>query len=135
MELSLKNRRVAVTGAASGIGRALAFEFLRQGASVAALDLNAAALDEMKREAKLLAAPLETRAVDVGDRDAFTSALEDLFAAEPPFVFVNNAGIGRTGGALDLGLEGLEKTMRVNFGGTVTGSYFALRKMRAANEG
>ena len=135
MGVNLRNRRVAVTGAASGIGRALALEFLREGAKVAALDLNAEALKALEREGKLLAAPLETKVVDVGDRDAFTAALEDIYSAEPPFVFVNNAGIGRAGAALDVGLEGVEKTLRVNLGGTITGTYFALRRMRAADEG
>jgi len=133
--VDLKSKRVFITGAANGIGRALTLEFLRRGARVVALDLNADALASLGKETELLGTPIETRAVDVGDRKAFEAALEDLATAGPPAVFVNNAGIAKAGSALEAGPEGFEKTLRVNLHGTATGTFFALRKMRAAGEG
>jgi NAD(P)-dependent dehydrogenase (short-subunit alcohol dehydrogenase family) len=92
------NRVVLVTGAASGIGRAIASRFLREGDRVAAIDLELAALDRARRESW----------PDAGDR--FTPIAADVSVASDAAtavagaqerfgridVLVNNAGI--TGG-------------------------------------
>jgi NAD(P)-dependent dehydrogenase (short-subunit alcohol dehydrogenase family) len=92
------SRAVLVTGAASGIGRAITSRFLREGDRVAAIDLDAAALantrDEAWRDAGDRCAPI---AADVADA---TSAQAGVAQARERFgridVLVNNAGI--TGG-------------------------------------
>ncbi len=136
MTLDLSGRNVVVTGAGSGIGRALAREFLRENAQVAALDINASALEDLKREAGLLGLEVETVQADVSKREPFLSALESLAARRgAPFVLVNNAGMAKAGGALETGLDACEATLNVNLHGVAYGTYFALEKMRAAGEG
>lgn len=52
MELGLKNRVVIVTGAASGIGKAIAEAYAKEGAKLALVDLNLEGLNALKTELK-----------------------------------------------------------------------------------
>ena len=92
------NRAVLVTGAASGIGRAIASRFLREGDRVAAIDLDLAALDLARRESWPDAGE---RFMPIGaDVSAASDVASAVAAARERFgridVLVNNAGI--TGG-------------------------------------
>lgn len=121
---------VFITGAASGIGRALTREFLKEGGRVVAIDHNEDALKDLKKEATLWGFQVETLAADVGDKARFLAALEAACARYgAPSVFVNNAGIARVGGFVEMGLDAFENILRVNFNGVVYGTYFALSKM------
>lgn len=134
--VDLKGRLVFVTGAGSGIGRALAREFLKEGAKVVAIDLDQKALDEFKEEAALLGFSLDVLRADVGDKSLFLAALDSFCEKNgPPFVFVNNAGIAKVGGFVETGLESFDKVLRVNLGGVVTGTHFALSRMEKAGGG
>lgn len=136
MKLDLRGRRVVVTGAGSGIGRALVREALKEGSRVLAVDKNAETLEDLRREASLLGSEVETLAVDVGDKDRFLAGLEESRSKRgAPQVFINNAGIARVGGFLAGGLEGFESVLRVNWSGVVYGTYWALQSMEAAGEG
>lgn len=134
--VDLKGRLVVVTGAASGIGRALVREFLREGGKVVALDRDRKALGDLTREAELLGFSVETVAADVGERRLFLDALERAAGAHgAPRVMVNNAGIARVGSFAGLGLDSFEETLRVNLLGVAYGTHFALSKMEPAGEG
>ncbi|MBI3288342.1 MAG: SDR family oxidoreductase [Elusimicrobia bacterium] len=124
---------VFITGAASGIGRALAREFLKEGARVVAVDRDLAALAELSKEAALMGFSIATCAADVGDRDAFLRALELAADAHgSPAVFVNNAGVARVGAFAAGGLDAFDAVLRVNLNGVAHGTYFALSRMEAA---
>lgn len=69
MQIDFSDRRVAVTGAAQGIGRACARAFRKGGARVLALDLDAEGLAVLEPEG------IETRALDLADRSAVADAL------------------------------------------------------------
>jgi NAD(P)-dependent dehydrogenase (short-subunit alcohol dehydrogenase family) len=64
----LRGRVAAVTGAASGIGRALALELAREGAELALSDVDEAGLAESARAAEALGARVSCERVDVADR-------------------------------------------------------------------
>lgn len=90
----LDGRAVLVTGGASGIGASVAAAFAAQGARVAVVDLDPAALARSV-EAVLAScgARIETAQVDLRDIAALTRALADLTKRTGPFrVLVNNAG-------------------------------------------
>jgi len=86
MESSLRGKRVLVTGAGRGIGRAIVKELVKKGASVVALSRTKATLDSLKKEHP----EIEIVAVDVGNWNETEAAVRKLGAVD---MLVNNAGI------------------------------------------
>jgi NAD(P)-dependent dehydrogenase (short-subunit alcohol dehydrogenase family) len=92
MDLGLRDKVVAVTGGASGIGRAAAHAFVAEGARVTVLDRDAAALERLAGELD----GVETRRVDVAIAGEVDAALDAIVAREGRIdVGVNNAGVAR----------------------------------------
>ncbi|MBI3554255.1 MAG: SDR family oxidoreductase [Elusimicrobia bacterium] len=132
----IEGQTVWITGAGSGIGLEMTREFLRKGASVLAIDRDAKALAELKKEAALLRFPLATLTADVGSGPDFLAALEGALKSNgSPAVFVNNAGIARVGAFSEIGLDVFEEVLRVNLRGVIYGTRFALAQMRTADRG
>jgi 3-oxoacyl-[acyl-carrier protein] reductase len=93
---SLRGKRVLVTGAAAGIGKATAVRFAREGARVAGWDVKAEAGESWEAELKALGADARFAAVDVTNPGAVESgvaAIIDTWGSVD--VLVNNAGITR----------------------------------------
>jgi short-subunit dehydrogenase len=123
---TIQGKRVLVTGAASGIGKAIAQRFARDGAHMILLDLNEAALGEAAR-AMAGAASVSTYRADVTDT-AGLHAVRDCIHADggPIDVLVNNAGIVFGGPFLDVPLEKHTLTFRVNVEGLVAMTHIFL---------
>ena len=101
MYFNLSDKRVIVTGASRGIGRAIARAFAAEGARVAICARNDEAVQETGRELAQQAGAVIARAVDVTDTagvQAFVAEVADAWGGVD--VLVNNAGQGR-GGNLD----------------------------------
>jgi butyryl-CoA dehydrogenase len=115
---------VVITGAASGIGRALAEQFARQGARLALNDRNAAALDETALRLRQNGATVLTAAFDVADKTAmFAFAAQVVETCGQVDVVVNNAGLGLGNYPFaELNLAQFEQIMQVNFYGVLYGS-------------
>jgi NAD(P)-dependent dehydrogenase (short-subunit alcohol dehydrogenase family) len=77
--MKLAGKAVAVTGAGSGIGRAVALEALRRGARVAAVDVNPTTLEETKTLA-VAGDRLSTFVVDITDKDAVAALPEQVIS-------------------------------------------------------
>ena len=121
-------RLVAVTGAASGNGKAIAEKFLAEGAKVAALDLNSAALDAVfGSNANVLRV-----ACNVADE---SSAHDALAIVESEFgrldSLVNNAGIVKFSNFDELSREEWEQVFAVNSTGPFLVSKAAAKLLRA----
>jgi 2-keto-3-deoxy-L-fuconate dehydrogenase len=132
----LDGKSAIVTGAGSGIGRAIAATFAAQGARVFALDLDLAAASETAAAISAAggsAAALEcdvTSAASVSD--AFARA--DCDAARLD-ILVNNAGIGHVGTVETTSEADLDRLYAVNVKGIFLCSKEALPRMRAAGGG
>jgi NAD(P)-dependent dehydrogenase (short-subunit alcohol dehydrogenase family) len=118
--MKLAGKVLVVTGAGSGIGRAVALAALRRGATVAAVDLNPTTLDET---AKLAVADgrLSTHALNITDRDA-VEALPGRVADEHGAVdgVVHCAGIIQPFVRLtDLDYDTIDRVFAVNWSGTL----------------
>ena len=89
------NRAAVVTGAASGIGKALVKAFLRQGARVMATDVEAPALEDTAQELAAAGGTLRTRVTDVRDPKAVEALADEVFREFGAcHVLCNNAGVG-----------------------------------------
>ncbi|WP_421594506.1 SDR family oxidoreductase [Shinella sp. M27] len=106
MSLSLENKRVLLTAAGQGIGRASALAFARAGAKIIATDINAEALKSLATEANI-----ETYVLDVLDADAVSRVV----AATGPFdVLFNCAGFVHAGSILDMADKDLDFAFDLN---------------------
>ncbi|HET8883795.1 MAG TPA: SDR family NAD(P)-dependent oxidoreductase [Solimonas sp.] len=129
----LHGRRVLITGAASGIGRAATLAFARRGARIIAVDLNISALQTLKRDVETLGVACSIHAVDVSDAAAMQALAETVHARGGALdVLVNNAGIGYLGRFLDSDLEHWPRVLGVNVMGVVHGCRFFIPAMVAA---
>jgi 3-oxoacyl-[acyl-carrier protein] reductase len=91
---SVAGRVVVVTGAASGMGRAIAMLFGAEGARVAALDRDGGGVAEVADAISLERGIAYGRALDVADPDAVTNAIDEVVAKLGPVgILVNDAGV------------------------------------------
>lgn len=119
-------KAIFITGGGSGIGRATAQRFAREGWFIGLADVNAAGLAETA--ALLPSGRSSTHLMDVRDRAAWASALADFAKASGDRldVLFNNAGIGLGGQFPDLAPDQAERMIAINFTGVVNGIYAAL---------
>lgn len=110
--MSHAGKRVLVTAAGQGIGRATALAFHRAGAEVIATDINAAALDSLEG--------LQTRVLDVTDAAAVSALVDELGSFD---VLFNCAGYVHAGSILDCD----EEAWRFSFELNATAMYRMIR--------
>ncbi|MBU2695872.1 MULTISPECIES: SDR family NAD(P)-dependent oxidoreductase [Pimelobacter] len=134
---NLSNKVVVITGAGSGIGRALAVNLAGKGARLALSDVNDAGLNETAALAKDAGAPdVHTAHLDVADRAAFTAyAAEVADHFGQVNVVINNAGVALAGDAVDLTYEDMEWIVGINFWGVVYGTKEFLPHLIASGDG
>ncbi|MGP4095079.1 SDR family NAD(P)-dependent oxidoreductase [Nonomuraea sp. KM90] len=121
-------RRVIVTGGASGIGAAIARRFVDDGARVAVMDRDKAAMDRLDDRVPGADLGLVT---NVAEPAAVDEAFEEIGRRWGGVdVAVNNAGISSPGAFLDVPLADWERILRVNLTGVFLVSQRAARRMR-----
>jgi len=119
--MKIANKTFVVTGGGNGIGRELVLQLLGMGARVAAVDINAKALEETKNLAGSQVDKLTLHALDITNRAAIEALPASVLAAHG-FVdgLINNAGIIQHFVRFnDLLMSEIERVMNINFYGTV----------------
>jgi short-subunit dehydrogenase len=127
---TFEGRRAVVTGAASGIGRALALQLARRGADVVVTDLDAERLAPVVDECRALGRRASAHGFDVADAAAWEAFRDGVLAEGPVDLVVNNAGVSLTGPFLECSLEDLEWQVGVNLWGVVHGCRAFLPHLR-----
>jgi 3-hydroxybutyrate dehydrogenase len=129
-DAGLDGKVVIVTGAASGIGRAIATAFAAEGAFVLAADVNALGLDEIAGE-RIVASPL-----DVTEADAMTALAHDAVERFGRIdVLFNNAGLGWRKRIDEIPPGDFEQMIAVHLFGAYHGLRAVLPAMRAQGYG
>jgi len=109
----------AVTGAAGGIGRALALELAARGADLALADRDEAGLASVAAEIGNKQ-KVTTHRVDVGEPADITAFAQAAIAAHPSLnILINNAGVALMGQFGEIDQAQMEWLMNINFWGTV----------------
>jgi NAD(P)-dependent dehydrogenase (short-subunit alcohol dehydrogenase family) len=128
------DRVALITGAASGIGRAVAKRLAAAGARIAALDLQADALESLRRE--LDGKPFASAVADVTDLSAVRAAAKQLEAQlGPADLLVASAGIGRQTSAASFDAVEINAQISVNLIGVVNSIDAVVAGMRERRRG
>lgn len=132
----LQGQVVAISGAGSGIGRALAHEFARQGSRLSLSDINLNAANETAAQLQAKGVEVITQQVDVGSLEQVTAWAERTRAHFGRInVVVNNAGVALSGTVGSLVIKDYEWVMQINFWGVVYGSKVFLPHLEASGDG
>jgi butyryl-CoA dehydrogenase len=117
---SFDQRVVAITGAASGIGRCLAVQLAQQGAQLALADMNMQGLTETRAQVEALGARCSVYSLDVADREAVTAFAANVVEAHGAVhVVFNNAGVTLVDSVESQSYEDFNWLMNINFWGVV----------------
>jgi short-subunit dehydrogenase len=132
----LDGRVAAITGAASGIGRALAIELARRGAHVALSDIDDEGLAETVARCEGFGVKVTSQRVDVADRNAVFAWAEQVVADHGKVnLVINNAGVALAAPVDAMAFEDFEWLLRINLWGVVHGTQAFLPHLKAVGEG
>jgi short-subunit dehydrogenase len=132
MTLPLQNRTVVLTGAASGIGAALASALAAKGAALALIDIQTAPLELLANTLRAGGTRVQSYALDVTNQAAL-ARLPAAIASDlgPAAVLINNAGIALVGNFDQVTPEQFDRVLAVNFVATVAMTRLFLPQLRA----
>ena len=129
-------RVAAITGAGSGIGRALAQNLAGRGCHVALSDIDEAGLAETVSLVRSSGVTVTSQRLDVADRDAMQDWAGKVVADHGKAnIIVNNAGVALGATVDGMAYDDLDWLMGINFSGVVYGTKAFLPHLKAAGEG
>ena len=128
--MKLKDKVAVITGAGRGIGRAIALQLARQGASLVCWDIDRQKVAETVGEAENMATSALSQCVDVTDLDGVTAAVEDILGRFDRIdILVNNAGITGDNLLARMSAEEWDRVLDVNLKGTFHCTKAVVRQM------
>jgi short-subunit dehydrogenase len=132
---ALNGKIAVVTGAASGIGRALAVALARQSCVLELADIDELGLRATAEACRALGCRVETKIVDVAQREAVHRWAREVGERHSVNLVFNNAGIALGGGVEEMDYDDIERIMSVNFWGVVHGTMAFLPLLRRSGDG
>ena len=136
MAISIKNKKAIITGAGKGIGRATALALAKEGVSLGLIARTEADLENVAEEARTEGVKVSVAMADVSKNNEVVSAIEhvtnELGSVD---ILINNAGIAKFGGFLELDVEEWERIIQVNLLGMYYVTRAVLPKMIAQESG
>lgn len=127
----LKEKVACVTGAANGIGRAIAERFAAEGAAVIITDLAVDAGQSLATKLQAAGTQAEFLALDVTSEPDWSQVINEIETRYSRLdVLVNNAGIGFSGPVTEIELTDWQRMFRINVDGPFLGTKHALPLMR-----
>lgn len=133
---NFKDKVVAISGAGSGIGRALAMALASQGCRLALSDINENGLNETADQCARFSVRTIPTVLNVADREAlhaWARATRQAFGTVN--IIINNAGVSISSTAEDVSYEDFEWLMNINFWGVVYGTKAFLPYLKQSGEG
>lgn len=123
----LEGKRAVVTGAAHGIGRAIAEKFVEEGASVILADIDERAVSEVASNLGQIAVRIDV--ARKGEIDALFELVEAEWKGLD--ILVNNAGVTHAAELADLTEEDFDRVLSINLKSALFGTQHAARLMKA----
>lgn len=124
MAISLEGKKAIITGAGKGIGRATALALAKEGVSLGLIARTEADLQKVADEVKSKGVDVSIATADVGSNEEVTAAIDKLITEFGTVdILINNAGIAKFGGFLELDVEEWERIIQVN----LLGMYYVTR--------
>jgi NAD(P)-dependent dehydrogenase (short-subunit alcohol dehydrogenase family) len=124
--MSLNGKVALVTGAAQGMGRAIAMRLASEGASIVATDINGRLVEQTSIDIRELGYEAIAVEADIGDIDDINRVVDEALNAFGRIdILVNNAGVTRHAGIMDLTVEDWDRIHRVN----ARGVFFCLQRV------
>jgi NAD(P)-dependent dehydrogenase (short-subunit alcohol dehydrogenase family) len=115
--VDLAGRHAVVTGAASGLGRAVARTLAGVGARVSVLDVNTSGAAQTVAQIRDAGGHADAIGCDVADAGSIAAAFEQVAGSGPADILVNNAGINPRGASLEVTDDVWAHTMAINLAG------------------
>ena len=109
--MDVSGMKIAITGAASGIGREIAINYAKRNAVVYAIDINAEALEQLEAEAVKNGWEINSRLIDLSEMSQLVGLVEGI---DDCSIWVNAAGIARNGRLIDMTAEDVSRSISVN---------------------
>ena len=133
---SFHDKVAAITGAGSGIGRALALNLARQGCELALSDVNEQGLAETVEQVRRFEVKVSHRRVDVADFEAVRQWADQVMIDHGRVNLIfNNAGVAHGGTVEGNALDDYHWIMNINFWGVVHGTKAFLPYLKASGAG
>jgi NAD(P)-dependent dehydrogenase (short-subunit alcohol dehydrogenase family) len=129
---SLKDKKAVVTGGGSGIGKAIAVLFAKQGAEVHIIELNKEAAEQAITEIKSAGGEAKVWQADVSNQAQVKAVFENLGKVD---IVVNNAGIAHVGNVENTSEADFERVYNVNVKGAYNVLHSAVPLMKANGGG
>lgn len=132
----LRGKVAVITGAGSGIGRALAQKLAQEGCALALADINAESLQSLAATLQGSGVRVTTHVLDVAKRAAVYAFADEVLALYgSAHLIINNAGVAVSQTVAELTYDDFEWIMGINFWGMVYGTKAFLPHLLQNNEG